>query len=594
MAENNNVSSTTPNLTSGTSTPPHQKPHLTTGLRTSSSGLLMDKRRQDEEKLSAEQAAMGKKSPTKLFSAYSLNDLSNPPTDEELNNYKDLPASSLPPIHKREKLRRVFVNRDIKLDRIEFFGFDMDYTLAVYNSPDFEELAYDMVLDKLMEIGYPKSIRKLKYDPHFPTRGLFLDRELGNLLKIDSFGNIIICVHGRTTLSKNRTAEFYPSMRVSSDEIARNRFYLLNTLFTLPEACLYADLVDHLERESGLRLTEEVADEQQQMNSPPLSSLGSESVRIDENNHQPEGDLSFSNLFQDVRTACDLVHNDGSLKTRVLDDLPRYIRKTPDMPVFFDRLRQNKNKVFLLTNSEFYYTNKVMSYMMNGYNPNYPSWRDYFDVIIVGADKPRFFSEGTTIREVDTETGNLRITNVKDRFEPGKVYHGGSLSLFQKLTGAKGSRVLYIGDHIFADIIKSKKTHGWRNLLVVPELQHELEVMNQQKDTTIHLMNLEFIRAEIYRGLDSESTTPPDIEVLHQHLKATNDKLNFAYNKYFGSLFKNGSKSTFFSMQVQRYADLYTSDYLNLLNYPLFYHFCANSLPLPHESSSFSSFDTSN
>lgn len=110
----------------------------------------------------------------------------------------------------------------------------MDYTLAVYNSPDFEELAYDMVLDKLIDIGYPKSIRKLKYDPNFPTRGLFLDRELGNLLKIDSFGNIIICVHGRTTLSKNRTAEFYPSMRVSSDEIARKYvlfYYFLYNLY---------------------------------------------------------------------------------------------------------------------------------------------------------------------------------------------------------------------------------------------------------------------------------------------------------------------------------------------------------------------------
>ncbi|EFA83854.1 5'-nucleotidase [Heterostelium album PN500] len=100
----------------------------------------------------------------------------------------------------------------------------------------------------------------------------------------------------------------------------------------------------------------------------------------------------------------------------------------------------------------------------------------------------------------------------------------------------------------------------------------------------IHLLNLEFIRAEIYRGLDSESTTPPDITVLHNHIKEARDKLNSSYNKYFGSLFKTGSHASFFSMQVQRYADLYTSDYLNLLNYPLFYNFCANVNAMPHEN----------
>ncbi|EGG18562.1 5'-nucleotidase [Cavenderia fasciculata] len=528
---------------------------------------------------------------TNKLGQFSLNDLSNPPTDEELRNYKDVPSSSLPPIHKREMLKRIFVNRDLRLDRIEFYGFDMDYTIAVYNSPDFEELAYDMVLERLIGLGYPTTIKKLRYDPKFPIRGLFLDKELGNLLKIDSFGNIALCIHGRTTYTSKETYEYYPSMRVPNDDIGR-RFYLLNTLFTLPEASLYADLVEFFETESNLKITEELAEEQQQANSPPLELLRADvpkpTIQAIKGNNV--GDLSYSNLFQDLREAMDLVHNDGTLKSKVLDDMPRYIKKT-QANVLFDRLRQNNNKVFLLTNSEFYYTNKVMSYLLNDTNPKYKSWRDYFDVIIVGADKPRFFSEGTTIREVDINTGNLMITHVKDRFEAGKVYHGGSLSLFQKLTGAKGNRVLYTGDHIFADIIKSKKSHGWRNLLVVPELQHELRVLGEQKNTNIHLLNLEFIRAEIYRGLDSESTTPPDISVLHQHIKEATNKLNEAYNKYFGSLFKSGSNATFFSMQVQRYADLYTSDYLNLLNYPLFYHFNANTVAMPHESSGGASFD---
>lgn len=33
-----------------------------------------------------------------------------------------------------------------------------------------------------------------------------------------------------------------------------------------------------------------------------------------------------------------------------------------------------------------------------------------------------------------------------------------------------------MGDHIYGDILRSKKTLGWRTMLVVPELETELEV----------------------------------------------------------------------------------------------------------------------
>ena len=35
-------------------------------------------------------------------------------------------------------LCRIFVNRSLHLEKIKFFGFDMDYTLAEYKSPEFE------------------------------------------------------------------------------------------------------------------------------------------------------------------------------------------------------------------------------------------------------------------------------------------------------------------------------------------------------------------------------------------------------------------------------------------------------------------------
>lgn len=115
-----------------------------------------------------------------------------------------------------------------------------------------------------------------------------------------------------------------------------------------------------------------------------------------ESGGDPRSDISFSNLFQDLRTSMDCIHllhgnifyvyfdmlvdihGDGSLKSKVLADMPKYIKKTPELANFLDRLRQNNRTSFLLTNSEFYYTDKVMSYLLTGQNPKYENWKQYW------------------------------------------------------------------------------------------------------------------------------------------------------------------------------------------------------------------------
>jgi hypothetical protein len=45
--------------------------------------------------------------------------------------------------------------------------------------------------------------------------------------------------------------------------------------------------------------------------------------------------------------------------------------------------------------------------------------------------------------------------------------------------------VLYVGDHIFGDVLKSKKLRGWRTFLIVPELNDELNVWTTKVRTLI-------------------------------------------------------------------------------------------------------------
>lgn len=57
-------------------------------------------------------------------------------------------------------------------------------------------MGFDLVKERLVFMGYPKEILQFEYNPSFPVRGLWFDTVYGNLLKVDSFGNILVCVHG--------------------------------------------------------------------------------------------------------------------------------------------------------------------------------------------------------------------------------------------------------------------------------------------------------------------------------------------------------------------------------------------------------------
>jgi hypothetical protein len=55
------------------------------------------------------------------------------------------------------------------------------------------------------------------------------------------------------------------------------------------------------------------------------------------------------------------------------------------------------------------------------------------------------------------------------------------VDLHKMLAVESGSEVLYVGDHIYGDILRSKKSLGWRTMLVVPELENELALQSKHK-----------------------------------------------------------------------------------------------------------------
>ena len=167
----------------------------------------------------------------------------------------------------------------------------------------------------------------------------------------------------------------------------------------------------------------------------------------------------------------------------------RYIHVDEALVPMLRALRESGKKTFLLTNSLWDFTNVVMNYLVHGAvgEDKTSDWTELFDAIITGSCKPAFFeNERAAIFEVDAETSDLRNTDDgapmlpigasaaaataddalrssfggmgKGKHEGVKAYQGGSFKHLHAMLGVtSGSQVLYVGDHIYGDILRSKK-----------------------------------------------------------------------------------------------------------------------------------------
>jgi HAD superfamily 5'-nucleotidase-like hydrolase len=496
--------------------------------------------------------------------------------DEELQR-----ILSQPPQNETPAARQVFVNRNLHMGKVELIGFDMDYTLAIYHLRRLEQLSYDLTVERLIEkYGYPKEIRELPYDHAFVLRGVFVDKPRGNLLKIDRFGYVGRAYHGRRLLPDSEIQRLYRNERI---RMKSQDYAWIDTLFALPEACLLAGIIELYETKLNR----------------PLDN--------------------YSKLYDDIRDSIDSVHRDNSLKKLIRAEIGRYIFKDEELGPALHKLRSGGKKLFVLTNSLWDYTNAVMSFLLDGVLPEYPSWKNYFDFIITGGSKPAFFSEQRPFLVIDQTSEENKVLGEATELERGKIYQGGNLADFERMTGYQGEAVLYVGDHIYGDILKSKKTSMWRTCMIVQEIEDELVYLESRRGEVDRLAGIEQLQArlddeiaprkarlnQIERRLEKEHPTPEaaaELEEDFKKVKGELDKLRRAlrecneiaktleadiergFNPFWGLHFKEGNENSRFGEQVEQYACLYTSRVSNFVFYSPLHSYRSQRELMPHES----------
>jgi len=191
-----------------------------------------------------------------------------------------------------------------------------------------------------------------------------------------------------------------------------------------------------------------------------------------------------------------------------------------------------------------------------------------------------------------------------------------------------GDQVLYVGDHIYGDILRSKKESVWRTAMIIQELETEVHAHQACADDfeqTLHLEDarehleddLRFYQArykELSRLIDAKPngdappaagdgprTTKTELEAergrvkrsvervrgrlrtVESELSVLERRIDSRFHPFWGSLLKEGTEESSFGAQVEEYACVYTSRVSNFLAYSPQQHFRGARDVMAHE-----------
>jgi 5'-nucleotidase len=481
-------------------------------------------------------------------------------------------VSSPPPTPKPDRDRGLFCNRTLNLRSLKAIGYDMDYTLIHYHVDAWEERAYTYIKERLQLDGWP--VGDLEFDHDLVVRGLVIDLELGNVVKANRFGFIKKAYHGTRPLDFDTQREVYSREYV---DLKERRWVFLNTFFALSEGCIYMQLVDLLDR--GI-----------------IGQHG-----------QPGEKLDYRDLYLVVRSTLDAAHAEGRLKSEIIESPERFVDLEPEVPhALLDQKHAGK-KLLLITNSEWAFSAAMLAICFDPFLPGSTTWRELFDLVIVSARKPAFFTERGPAFEVVSEDGLLR-----ERYGPleiGKAYTGGNAALVEASLGFRGQDILYVGDHLFTDVNISKNLHRWRTALVLRELEDEVTAVNGFRPTQDRLSALmrekvakerayARLRLELQRmRMDYSPPTPQNPGEIEEQMATLRGEMAgldeeiapmareaaCLLNKHWGLITRTGNDKSLLARQLENYADVYTARVSNFFHAGPHAYLRSHRGSLPHD-----------
>lgn len=450
----------------------------------------------------------------------------------------------------------IYINRTLNMKKIKAIGLDMDYTLVRYNSKNFEKLSHFESLKKLVELkNYPPEIQNLPFQFDLVIQGLVIDKKHGNLLQLSRYGKVKIAHHGTHPLNYQEVQNIYGNKVI---DLNHPMIQSLDTNFSVSNGIMFEQLVDL--KEQGLAIPD------------------------------------YATLADDIKSAIDICHSDGTLKGQVHSDISSYIIQDPEVVTLLEKYKSYGKKLLIITNSEFEYCKLLMEYTIDPFLKNHSSWRELFEITITMAKKPLYFNMATHYLKIDPDTGLM--SNVNGPITSG-VYQGGWAGKLQDDLGLKGEEILYLGDHIFGDVLSIKKTFNWRTALVLGPLEDEVasikksapvqkeidELMMKKESLELKLNKLDQFQdsAKAESAKEKKSRLYADLEKINLLISDLLESYRQHFNPYWGEIMRAGQEESRFADQVEKYACIYMTKVSDLLLYSPRTYFRPIKRIMPHE-----------
>lgn len=355
------------------------------------------------------------------------------------------------------------------LDDYDCIGFDLDNTICNFNVPELMKLEYELLSQGLVNKGYnPKYLLKsFESGADFLQKGLTVDFEHGNIVRIGSDGTIVKACHGTKLLTDDNIIKYYGPERKWECAVSYTNDLLIawNTqleskirscldYFDTPSVYCFANCVDAIDAVYG---------PQTKYNIWPdiLDCL----MKIFSREHFVSGEGGFFNQLK--------------------DNITKYYKKCDESVIKWLKLLKQKKTLFLITGSNVDFASFTATNSMG------ENWKDLFDSVVFYARKPGFFKDSRSFMGVDglQETGPV----ILDASNKVKHYSQGNwkefYDLLSTISNKKDPKILYIGDNLIQDIYTPSKYQISDTVAVVEEMTVSDEYVAFEKDPYAALLS---------------------------------------------------------------------------------------------------------
>ncbi|XP_078240939.1 5'-nucleotidase domain-containing protein 1 isoform X2 [Pogona vitticeps] len=310
----------------------------------------------------------------------------------------------------------------------------------------YESFAQYMVKEK----GYDEELLNVAPESwDFCFKGLVLDMEDGNFLKLAKDGTVLRASHGTKHMSPEEILETYgrkewKHFKTMSGMASRSaKYYAYDNYFDLPAALLCARIIDGLNKHSPGKKCE----------------FWKDMVAAIQYNYK-------TSAFKE---------NCGTYFPEVKRNPEKYIQCCSDsVKKWLRRLKDSGKILLLITSSHSDYCRLLCEHIIGD------DFADLFDIVITNALKPGFFSQTPNQRPFRTLENDEEQEALLALDKPGWYSQGNSTHLYEllkKMTGKLEPKVVYFGDSMHSDIFPAYHYSNWETVLILEELNGDPGLM---------------------------------------------------------------------------------------------------------------------